>query len=67
MFYLWLADVDLPLLLLMLDLLFPAKAAVPVEGRCAWSAEFRPSIEGLYTVDATLIDWGGDLDPHPEM
>jgi len=54
-------------LLLVLNSPLPAKAAVPVEGRCAWIAEFRPSMEGVYTFDATLIDWGGDLDPHIEM
>ncbi len=57
---------SLPLLLCLISP-FPSKAAVPVEGRCAWTAEFRPSIEGVYTFDATLIDWGGDLDPHREM
>lgn len=38
------------------------KAAVPVAGRCAWSVEFHPMLEGVYTFDATLIDWKGLLE-----
>ncbi|CAM9119979.1 unnamed protein product [Ectocarpus sp. 8 AP-2014] len=40
---------------------------MPVEGRCAWTVEFTPSLEGVYTFDATVLNWEGGLDPHPEM
>ncbi|CAN0471502.1 unnamed protein product, partial [Ectocarpus sp. 12 AP-2014] len=35
--------------------------------RCAWTVEFTPSLEGVYTFDATVLNWEGGLDPHPEM
>ncbi|CAM9166423.1 unnamed protein product [Scytosiphon promiscuus] len=42
-----------------------AADAVPVPGRCAWVADFRPIIAGVYDFDATLINWKGGLEPHP--
>lgn len=43
------------------------QASIPVTGRCAWTVEFRPSVGGVYTFDATLMLWKGGLDPHREM
>ena len=40
------------------------KAAIPVPGRCAWTAQFRPELEGVYDLDVTLLDWRGNLEPH---
>eukprot|EP00903_Cladosiphon_okamuranus_P010157 g9617.t2 len=31
-------------------------------GRCAWTAEFRPVMTGVYTFDATLLYWRGGLE-----
>lgn len=39
------------------------QVAVPVEGRCAWTVEVKPLLAGVYTLDATLINWKGGLEP----
>ena len=44
-----------------------SKAGVPVEGRCAWSAVFRPLLEGTFTFKATIINWRGGREVHREM
>lgn len=44
------------------DVLLCCQAAVPVEGRCAWTVEFRTMMEGTYAFDATLISWKGGLE-----
>lgn len=44
-----------------------AEAASPVKGQCAWTVELKPSFAGNYTLDVTLIEWKGFLEPHREM
>ncbi|CAM9772851.1 unnamed protein product [Scytosiphon promiscuus] len=44
-----------------------AEAAVPVEGRCAWTVDFRPLIAGVYTFDATVLYWKGGLEANRTM
>eukprot|EP00752_Nemacystus_decipiens_P005505 g4981.t1 len=41
-----------------------AEAAIPVTGRCAWTAQFRPVLEGVYDLDVTLLNWRGSLEAH---
>ncbi|CAM9444106.1 unnamed protein product, partial [Ectocarpus sp. 12 AP-2014] len=44
-----------------------AEAATPVAGRCAWTVRFQPTLEGVYTLDATLLDWRGGLEAHQSL
>ncbi|CAN0079946.1 unnamed protein product, partial [Pylaiella littoralis] len=39
-----------------------AEAAIPVTGRCAWTVQFRPTLEGVFTLDVTLLNWKGGLE-----
>ncbi|CAM9780585.1 unnamed protein product [Ascophyllum nodosum] len=55
---------DLSILLRMQGPEALAEAAVPVAGRCAWTAKFRPLLDGTYTVDATLVNWRAALEPN---
>ncbi|CAM9836849.1 unnamed protein product [Scytosiphon promiscuus] len=41
-----------------------AEVATPITGRCAWTVQFRPTMEGEYTLDATLLNWRGGLEAH---
>ncbi|CBJ31518.1 expressed unknown protein [Ectocarpus siliculosus] len=44
-----------------------AEAAMPVAGRCAWTVLFQPTLEGVYTLDVTLLDWRGGLEAHQSL